>query len=109
MQKHVESDDPAPTEYCAWHEMMAPQTQTRFPTGVWCHLRSKNSTKIKRPCVRRGTTLFPQRRRAVAGDLGFEISEAVPVGGLVQVHLGDGHGAKVLRLGQHITVVVKDT
>ena len=45
---------------------------------------------------------------AVAGELGFEIAEAVPVGALVQIDFGDGQRAPFFRLGEHAPVVVED-
>lgn len=44
----------------------------------------------------------------MAGELGFEIAEAVPVGAFVEIDFGDGQRAPFFRLGEHASVVVED-
>src|SRR5437762_11971967 len=69
-------------------------------------LRSRvfSTPLLRRPFRRR----FARGDRAVAGDVGFEIAQARPAGAGVQVHLGDGHGAPVLRQRDRAAGVVED-
>ena len=44
----------------------------------------------------------------MALNLCFEIPQAVPMRGRIEIDFGDSHGAKHIRLRQHVAVVIED-